>query len=384
MGNEKTRHLSLDTFRGITIASMILVNNPGSWEFVYPPLRHASWNGCTPTDLIFPFFLFIVGVAITLSLSKRKEEGANHTSLIFKIIKRTFLIFLVGLFLNAFPNFNFSELRIPGVLQRIAVVYCIASIIFLKAGWKTILSLSFIFLLLYWAVITLIPVPGLGAPLLGKAALIDPATGIRINGNIAGWLDNLLLNGHLWGATRIWDPEGILSTIPAISTCLSGVLLGLFLQSNYDSANKTARILIAGNLLFFAGLVWDLAFPMNKSLWTSSYVLYTTGLALIVFALCYWFADVKKYTGWTKPFVIYGTNAIAVYFLSGIAAELLYTLTITNGAGETVSYGAFLYSTFFTPFFSPYNASLAWGLTYVLFWLGVMWVLYRKKLFIRI
>ena len=378
------RLLSLDVFRGITIASMILVNNPGSWQYVYPPLRHASWNGCTPTDLVFPFFLFIVGVAITLSMTKRKDEGARQASLIFQIFKRSILIFLIGLFLNGFPDFNFASIRIPGVLQRIALVYLISSIIFLKTDWKFILSISVFFLFFYWILITLIPVPGIGNPDLSKSVLLDPVTNQKTAPNIIAWLDNLLLGGHLWGATKIWDPEGLLSTIPAISTCLSGVLLGKFLQNSMDNIQKTVWIFISANLLIFTGMIWDLSFPFNKSIWTSSYVLFTSGIALNVFAFCYWFADIKKIIWWTKPFVIYGTNAIAVYFLSGIFSDLLYTIKIYDAAGNSKSLGGAIYNSLFTPFFSPYVASLLWALVYVLFWLAIMWLFYRKKIFIRI
>ncbi len=384
MEKNYNRLLSLDVFRGITIASMILVNNPGSWQYVYPPLRHASWNGCTPTDLVFPFFLFIVGIAITLSLTKRKEEGVNQVSLIFQIVRRSILIFLIGLFLNGFPDFNFASIRIPGVLQRIALVYLISSIIFLKAEFKIIISLSLFFLLFYWVLVALIPVPGFGNPDLSVSVITDQVTNQKVAPNIAAWLDRMLFGGHLWGATGIWDPEGLLSTIPAISTCLSGVLLGKFLQHNMDNIQKTVWIFISANFLIFTGMIWDISFQFNKNLWTSSYVLFTSGIALNVFAVCYWLADIKKITWWTKPFVIYGTNAIAVYFLSGIFSDLLYMIKIYDTAGNVKSLSGVIYDSLFTPFFSPYVASLAWALVYVLFWLAIMWLFYRKKIFIRI
>ncbi|NLH62543.1 MAG: DUF5009 domain-containing protein [Ignavibacteriales bacterium] len=366
------RLISLDVFRGLTIAGMILVHNPGSWGSVYPALRHAVWHGVTPTDLVFPFFLFIVGVAITLSLTKRKERGDNQNKLILNIIKRSFLIFLVGLILMGFPYFNLSTIRIPGVLQRIAVVYLISSLIFLKCSIRWQVILTFAFLLVYWFLMTVIPVPGVGY------ANLEPAT------NLGAYFDNLLLNGHLWSGTKVWDPEGILSTMPAISTALSGILLGHWLKSNKDNAEKVVWMFVVGNFALLISMFWDMVFPINKGIWTSSYVMYTSGLALIFFAICYWLVDVKKYSWWTKPFVVYGMNAITVYFLSGIVARLLTLIKVTNTMGEEVALKTYLYNSIFVPLFSPMNASLAWALTYVLIWLGLMWILYAKKIFIKL
>lgn len=377
------RLVSLDVFRGVTIAAMILVNNPGDWGNVYSPLLHAKWNGCTPTDLIFPFFLFIVGVSVTLSLSKRKERGDNLYKLLFQIFKRSFLIFFIGLFLNALPNFNFSDVRILGVLQRIAIVYFLISLIFLFTEWKTQIVISSILLLGYWFLITLIPVPGIGSPNISQPTIYDPVLQKEIAPNIVAWLDNKLLAGHLWGHTKIWDPEGILSTIPAIVTGLFGVLLGIFLKSKHDDLNKIIWIFVTANVLIFFGLFWDLSFPMNKALWTSSYVLFTAGLALHFFAMCYWLIDVKKIDWWTKPFLVYGTNAIAVYTLSWIGGTILREIKFTFN-GQNTNLRNFLYENLFTPFLSPINASLAWAIFYVLLWLGVMWIFYKKKIFIKI
>lgn len=384
MKENSGRLLSLDVFRGLTIAGMILVNNPGSWQYVYPPLRHAVWNGCTPTDLIFPFFLFIVGVSISLALSKRKLEGENQRAISFKIIKRFFLIFIIGLFLNTFPSFDFSIIRIPGVLQRIAVVYLISAFIFLKADWKIIAALSVVLLLLYWGMMALIPVPGFGGPDLSVSVLTNPFTGVKVSPNIAGWIDNTLLGGHLYRATKVWDPEGILSTIPAVSTCLFGVLLGTFLNTKIDGKRKTILIFIAGNVLILASFIWNIYFPFNKSIWTSSFVLLTGGTALWLFAFCYLIADVKKIIWWAKPFCVFGTNAIAVYFLSGIFLRCINFIKITGPTGDSVGLSGYIYNTFFVPFLSPYNASLAWAVSYVLFWLVIMWIFYVKKIFIKI
>lgn len=377
------RLISLDVFRGATIALMILVNNPGDWGNVYPPLLHAKWNGCTPTDLVFPFFLFIVGVSVTLSLTKRKERGDDLFKLVLQIFRRSFLIFFIGVFLNAFPDFNLSEVRILGVLQRIALVYFFISLIFLFTEWKTQVIISAILLLGYWALITLVPVPGIGMPNISQPTIYDPILQKEIAPNIVAWLDNKLLAGHLWRSTKIWDPEGLLSTLPAIVTGLFGVLLGKFLRTKLDEFNKIIWIFFTANILIFTGLLWDLVFPMNKSLWTSSYVLFTAGLALHFFVMCYWLIDVKKIDWWIKPFVVYGTNAITVYTLSWIGGTFLRRVKFDFYGTET-SLRNFLYDNLFKPFFSPINASLAWAIFYVLFWLGIMWIFYKKKIFLKI
>jgi predicted acyltransferase len=372
METTSKRLLSLDVFRGITIAGMIMVNNPGDWGNVYSALQHAHWHGVTPTDLIFPFFLFIVGVAITLSLTKRKERGDNSSKLYLQIFRRTIIIFILGLILNGFPYFDFSTIRIPGVLQRIAVVYCITSVLFLKYSIKTLAIISFVLLFLYWGMMTLIPVPGVGY------ANLEQST------NLGAWLDNLLLGGHLWGYSKVWDPEGIISTIPAISTGIFGILTGNYiLKSQVDKTTKVVWMFVAGNFALLISLFWDMWFPINKQLWTSSYVIYTGGMALVFLAMCYYLIDVKGYTWWTKPFVVYGTNAITVYFLSGIVGTLLYLIN-WNSDGKVITLKDFLYNTFFISWISPINASLLWAVVYVLFWLGIMWIFYRKKIFIKV
>jgi predicted acyltransferase len=372
-GELKKRLTSLDVFRGVTIAGMILVNNPGTWSDIYPPLRHAEWHGCTPTDLIFPFFLFIVGVAITLSLSKRKERGDDQTKLVLKILQRGATLFLLGLLLAAFPKFELETLRIPGVLQRIAVVYVVAALLFLKTNARTQAYVGGALLLVYWALMTLVPVPGYGA------------SSFQPESNLGAWLDRALLDGHLWAYSKTWDPEGILSTIPAISTALAGVMLGHWLRTDHDDATKTAWIFTFGALAVAVGLFWDAAFPINKSLWTSSYVVYTAGLALLFFGVCYWLADAKGYDGWTKPFIVYGANAITVYFLSGVVAKILVYTHTTNAAGEEITTKAWIFQNAFAPLFeNPQNASLAYALTYVGIWLGVMWLFYWRRIFIKV
>lgn len=386
------RLVSLDVFRGVTIAGMILVNNPGSWNHIYPALEHANWNGCTPTDYIFPFFLFIVGVAITISLTKRKEQGVDQKKLIIQIVKRGLIIFAIGIFMAAWPFWIFAEnkfidlstLRLVGVLPRIGVVYIITSLIFLKTNIKAQAIVGAVLLLGYWAVMTLIPVPGYGSPNLNVSVLTDPATGNIFAPNLAGWLDHLILGDHMWKVSKVWDPEGILSTFPAIATCLSGVMLGHWLRSKNDPSTKAAWILVMGNFSILIGVIWDMWFPLNKSLWTSSYVMFTSGMALLFFGMCYWLIDVKGYKWWTKPFVVYGMNAIAVFALSGLMAKTMGIIKVANQLGETISLNRYLYELIFVPLFSPINASLAWAISYILLWLGLMWILYAKKIFIKV
>ncbi|PID60875.1 MAG: DUF5009 domain-containing protein [Ignavibacteriae bacterium] len=370
--NKKERLVSLDVFRGITIAGMVLVNNPGSWSNIYPPLKHAAWHGCTPTDLVFPFFLFIVGVAVTLSLSKRKESGADQTKLILNILRRSAILFGLGLLLHAIPYFNFSTIRIPGVLQRIAVVYLISSLIFLKLDFKAIIYFTVFSLILYWILIMFVPVPGFGEANLEKGT------------NLSAWLDNLLLSGHMWVYTKTWDPEGILSTLPALATTLIGVLTGKWLRKKNDNVVKVVWIFVFGNILMLAGYIWDGWFPMNKSLWTSSYVLYTGGLALNFLGICFWFIDVKKIKWWIKPFQVYGMNAITVFFLSGLTAKMLYYIKVNDYAGTKVSLKTYLFKNYFLTWLEPINASLLWAICYVLIWLGLMWILYNRKIFIKV
>ena len=373
------RLLSLDVFRGITIMGMILVNNPGTWGAIYPPLKHAAWNGCTPTDLIFPFFLFIVGVAISYSLSKRKAQGGDMKSLYLNIFRRTVILFVLGLILAGFPfgllfghEFSWSTIRIPGVLQRIAIVYMISSILFLTTNTKFQYWFTGGVLVIYTVLMSLISVPGVGY------ANFEPTT------NLAAWLDRLLLGSHLWSGTKVWDPEGILSTLPAIGTAMLGIFTGNWLRSEKDQTTKTVWLYVWGSILMVAGWVWDGWFPINKNIWTSSYVLYTGGLALNFLAFCYWFIDVKKITWWIKPFQVYGLNAITVFFLSGIVGRMMYMIKWETAEGTMISVKDYLFQTFFLSWLQPINASLAWAIAYILIWLGLMWILYAKKIFIKV
>ncbi|MBK8703208.1 MAG: DUF5009 domain-containing protein [Saprospiraceae bacterium] len=367
------RLLALDVFRGITIAGMILVNNPGNWGTTYAPLLHAEWHGCTPTDWIFPFFLFIVGVAIPLALGRRKAEGADQKALMLKILRRTLAIFGIGLLLHLIPGFDFAGLRIPGVLQRIALVYGACSIIFLITDWKGQVWTGAGLLLLYWILMTLVPVPG------GYAPNLEPET------NLGAWLDRTVFtSAHLWDQAKTWDPEGLLSTLPAIVTGIIGMLTGLWIKTQRNDYEKLTGIFAIGTILVALGLTWDLAFPINKKIWTSSYVLYVGGVALLFLGVVYWLVDVLQYKKWIKPFVVYGTNALVAYVLSVIVAKLMYGISWAGADGAPVTLKDSLYSSLYESWLSPYNASLAWALTNVLICLGLVWILYWRKIFVKV
>jgi len=369
-GAQTSRLVSLDVFRGITIAGMTLVNNPGTWSAIYPPLQHAEWHGWTPTDLVFPFFLFIVGVSITLSLSKQVEKGAKQRDLILKIIRRALIIFGLGLMIYGFPYYNLSTQRIPGVLQRIAVCFLIASVLFLKTGWKKQALIAGALLLVYWLLMMAVPVPGYGAGDLSK------------EGNLAAYIDRLLMPGHLW--TPVYDPEGLLSTIPAISTTLFGVLAGHWLGSRRAPMEKVSGLFVAGSFGIFIGWAWGALFPINKALWTSSYTVFTAGMASQFLALCYWLIDIKGYRRWAKPFVVFGVNAITLYVLSSLMEVALDLPLLKNADGTGESVKGYIYSHYLVTWASPINASLIWALAFVLFWWLLMLVLYKRRVFIKV
>ncbi|HET6889516.1 MAG TPA: DUF5009 domain-containing protein [Pyrinomonadaceae bacterium] len=366
------RLVSLDVFRGITIAGMVLVNNPGTWSSIYWPLQHAAWHGWTPTDLVFPFFLFIVGVAIPLAFGRRVERGGSKRDLYLKIIKRTLIIFGIGLFLNAFPYFNFSELRIPGVLQRIAVCYFFASIIFLNTRVRTQIIIIFALLIIYWLLMMLVPAPGYAAGDLSK------------EGSLASFIDRIVFGKHVWAQAKVYDPEGLLSTIPALATTLIGVLTGQWLRTTKSNYEKVAGIFVAGAVCVAAGWALNSFFPINKALWTSSYVLFTAGLALQFLSFCYWLIDIKGYRRWAKPFEVFGMNAIALYVGAGLMAELLGVIRWTGPDGNRISLQSWIYNNLFASWASPINASLAFAITFVLVWLGLMWILYHRKIFLKV
>src|SRR5215471_7646114 len=322
------RLLSIDVFRGLTVAGMVLVNNPGTWRAIYPPLRHADWHGWTPTDLIFPFFLFIVGVAIPFALGRRLAEGAARGAIVAKIVRRSVIIFALGLVLHFVSSLDLATIRIPGVLQRIGVCYLIAAVLFVTTTRRTQVVIA---LLGYWAALTLIPVPGFGVGDLGK------------EGNLAAWLDRTVLGPHIWRIGKVYDPEGILSTIPAIVTTLLGVFTGVFIRGERPMGRTAQALLGLGAVGLVVGLVWSLWFPINKSLWTSSYVVFTAGAALIALAACYWLIEIRRSTWWTPPFAILGVNALAVFFLSTLLAILLARVRVPVDGGQLRSLQAVLF-----------------------------------------
>lgn len=366
------RLTSLDAFRGATIAAMILVNNPGSWSYVYAPLRHAEWHGWTPTDLIFPFFLFIVGVAMPISFGKRLARGDSRRRLLAHVVRRSSILFALGLFMAAFPGFgDWGTLRIMGVLQRIGLVYLIASLLYLMLRPRGRWAAAGLLLLGYWALMTLVPVPGSGAGDLSPA------------GNLGAFLDRILLGqGHLWHGDP-WDPEGLLSSLPAVATTLLGVFTGEWIVSRRPGWRKSLGLAAASLLAIALGLLWGRAFPINKSLWTSSYVVFTAGMAGLCLAASYWAIDVRGWKTWSKPFVVYGMNAIAVFVASGLVTKAMVRWRVPSG-GETTSLYHWIYERLFASWAGPLNGSLLFALSYIAFWLGLMWILYRRKIFIKI
>jgi predicted acyltransferase len=366
------RLVSLDVFRGITIAGMVLVNNPGTWTAIYWPLQHAQWHGWTPTDLVFPFFLFIVGVAIPLAFGRRMESGGSKRDLYLKVIRRTVIIFALGLFLNGFPDFSIADIRIPGVLQRIAVCYLVASLIFLTTKTRTQVIIAVALLLLYWFMMTKLHAPGFVAGDLSK------------EGSLASWIDRVVFGPHVWKQAKVYDPEGILSTIPAIATSLFGVLTGQWLRSERTVLEKLAGLFVAGAVCVMIGWSWNAFFPINKALWTSSYVMFTTGLALQLLALCYWLIDIKGYKRWSWPFVVFGVNAIALFVGTALMADAMGLIKISQPDGTKISLQGWIFRNLYMSWASPINASLFYAISFVLLWLFLMWLLYRKKIFIKI
>lgn len=422
----KPRLISLDVLRGLTIILMTIVNNPGDWGHVYSPLLHAEWHGCTPTDLVFPTFLFIVGVSVVLATTNKNLNASS----IQKIVTRTLRIFCLGLFLSFFSKIHafgleglpllgirlvitaiivlalfsdydrklqfyvasgifgmmmilafggfadYENVRIPGVLQRIAVVYFIVSLLYFKTNWQTQTFLGIAVLLVYWGLMTLIPVPGVGEANFEKGT------------NLAAWLDNYLLPGHLWATSKTWDPEGILSTLPAIGTGIAGLLVGTLLTSHFSKDKKAVYLLTGSILGIVIGLLWNVAFPINKALWTSSYVLYAAGIASACLVILYYVIDVLGIAGWTKFFVIFGVNPMVVFFFSGIIPRVLSSITINypnDPTRDPVGLQAYFYQFILSPFFQdPADASFAYALTYLTLWFVILYILYRKKLVFKV
>ena len=365
------RVISLDVLRGLTVAAMVLVNNPGSWTSVYWPLRHAEWNGFTPTDMIFPFFLFIVGVSIPLALGPRLEQRAE--GLVGRVLWRSVVIFALGLLLHALPWFHLGTVRIPGVLQRIAVCYLLAALLVLlsggTAGWRLQAVVTGALLVGYWLLMTRVPPPG------GVAGDLSPA------GNLAGYIDRVVLGPHIWQVSKVYDPEGVLSTLPAVATTLLGVLAGHWIRAAGPTRRAVGGLVIGGAAATAVGWLWAQSFPINKALWTSSYAVFMSGLAALALAACYWLIEVRGWRRITGPFVVLGLTALPLFFLSSLMARLLL---LTRVGPDRVRLHAWLFDRLFAPWLPPFDASLAYALAYVLLWWGLMWALHRSGVRLRV
>lgn len=373
--NLKNRLTSLDFFRGATVAAMIMVNDPGNWNTTYYQLTHAEWEGCTATDLIFPFFLFIVGVSITLAFSRALEKGKSKKELAQKALKRGAIIFSLGLFLNVFPSFNFSELRIPGVLQRIALVYVICSLLYLYASRKGQLLWFLLVLVGYYVVMTYVPVPGIGA------ANLDPVN------NFSAWFDRLILEGNLGqNGKGLYDITGIFTTIPAIGSGLSGIFIGHLLMSKKMDGNiALIWMFVLGCSLLALGWLWSLEFPIIKGLWTSSFVLHSSGLAILCFAISHWFIDILKFEKAIKPFLAFGANALAAYFIAGVFSKFTSSEILSIGNNNTVqSIKEWTFSKLLMVAPDPYVSSLAYSVINTLLIFALIWVLYKKNIIIKV
>jgi predicted acyltransferase len=373
------RLLSLDVFRGATMASMLLVNNPGDWDNIYSQLDHAAWNGWTFTDLIFPFFLWIVGVAIPLSLGRRLENGEPRGKAVWRIVRRSLIIIAIGVALNGFPHYDFSTIRYPGVLQRIGVCYLFAGLIFIFTEIRAQVVVIVGLLAGYWLLMGLVPVPGAGRGIFDE------------HGNFSEYIDSHVLAGHMWRETKTYDPEGIVSTIPAIATVLFGIMAGRLLRSRRSGEEKTAWLFVAGNFLLLAGLIMNHWLPINKKLWTSTYAVFMAGMASNVFAIAYWVVDVKAWKKGAQPFAIYGMNAITVFVLTGLLGRITTVIRVGSENGHPVLLKTWLYghikaafAAVAGPLATPKNSSLIYALLYVGLMYAVAWVMYRRKWFVRI
>ena len=385
------RLLSLDVLRGLTIASMITVNNPGDWGHMYAPLEHADWNGCTPTDLIFPFFLFMVGVAIWFAFKKFDHQVNREATK--KILKRTFLIFLIGVLLNWFPFFRYlnadesggfgamllkaiHNVRIPGVLQRIALAYGAGAFIGLwLKDYRKILAVIAFLLLGYWAILAID----------GSHNFYTPENNLVGRIDLAIFGENHIYTEHVNDKPIHFDPEGLLSTIPAIATVLLGFLIGEFIDKAKSHKKLVVQLLVAGALMIGLGYLWDLTFPLNKKIWTSSYVIFTAGWATLLMGIFIYVIDVLGYKLWSHPFLVFGLNPLFIFVFAGVWGRLLLYIRWSNAAGEIVTLKTWLYQNVFESIgLQPINTSLLYSLVHIVFFWFIVWVMYRKKIFIKV
>jgi len=364
------RVVSLDAFRGATMALMVLVNTPGDYGHVYAPLEHSQWNGWTPTDVVFPSFMWIIGVAMTIALTRRLAAGVSRSRIFSQACRRAATLYVLGLVVYAYPNFDLSTQRLFGVLQRIAICYLIATAIYLTTNIRG--QIIWILSLLggYWLLMTLVPVPGYGA---GR---------LDVEGNFAHYIDRIVLGAHNYAYTKTWDPEGIVSTLPAIATVLFGVMAGHILRIERTLTQRVAWLFAAGVLLLAVGQVCNIWLPINKKLWTSSFSLFMAGLDFVIFAAMVWLVDVRGYKRFTKPLVIMGMNAITVYMVSELLDQVLNAIHVTSG-GQSVTLHAWL-GGLFGAVASPYNASLLFAIAYTLLMYLVAYVMYRRGWFVRV
>jgi len=360
--NPTERLVSLDAFRGLTMALMVLVNDAGDGNNAYAPLQHAEWHGWTLTDTVFPSFLWIVGVAMTLALAKRSAAGASRSQLILQALKRAAILYALGLLVYAFPHFHLETQRLLGVLQRIGICYFIATVIYLTTSWRGQLVWLFGLLTGYWLIMAYAPVPDIGS------GYFD------VERNFAHYIDRIVLGVHNYASTKTWDPEGIVSTLPAIGTALLGVLAGQIVRLKRSLAERTVWLFLAGNLLIAAGLICNQWLPINKKLWTSSFTFFMAGLDFVAFAICLWLVDELGWKRITEPFVILGRNAIAIYMVSELLAETLSSLHWQKP----------LYQALFASWASPINASLLWAISYTLLMFLVAWFMNRRGWFLRV
>jgi predicted acyltransferase len=375
------RWLSVDVLRGLTIGFMILVNNNGDEGHAFWALKHAAWNGFTPTDLVFPTFLFLVGISTVFSTAARLAKGATKQSILLHALRRTVVLFLLGLLVNSFPLFHLDSLRVYGVLQRIAICYFVITVLYLiSSSWKSKAVIAVAALVGYWALMRFVPVPGYGVP-THEVPLLDP------DRNLVAWLDRQVFSAaHLYEKTR--DPEGLLSTLPALATALFGMLTGLWLLTSRSIREKAKGIAVAGLSSLLLGGLWNFAFPINKKLWTSSYVLFAAGWSLLLLALAIWIVDVR---GARKseaerrkifmPFLVFGTNAIAAYVFSELLPGVMWLIHVQPG----VNLHRWIYGGILGVVSNPSIASLFYSLGFVGFcWLVVYTLLYRRRIFLKI
>ena len=382
---------------------MLLVNDPGTWSAIYPPLRHAEWNGWTPTDLVFPFFLFIVGITTHISLSGRRARGDSDAAIRRQILRRAGLIFLFGLLINGFPFFTWGTVagnpdpsfvdrivdllehwRIMGVLQRIGLAYGVAALIATHTGLRAQIATIAALLLGYWLVMTVLPVPGTGGT-PGALLLNTPGS------TMAAYWDRAALDwsrwgmgNHLWINSRTWDPEGVLSTSGAIATVLLGNLAGRWIAQPRSLDERLSTLFAVGALTMVAGSMWNWVFPINKSLWTGSYVLFTAGMAGIALATVMWIVDARQVRGWVRPFVVYGLNPMVAFVGSAVFARLIYSIIKVPYDGQMVSLQSAIYRSAFASWLSPMNASLAFALAFVAFWYVILDQLYRRNILFKV